>query len=56
MYHRAKPESPLELGVRMKKLIVLLVAGVGAAFAIVNRKQRAEDVKVWRDATSDSAR
>jgi hypothetical protein len=40
----------------MKRIVILLVAAAIAVYAYFKRQQRASDVTVWRDATSDSAR
>jgi hypothetical protein len=40
----------------MKRIIILLIAAAIAAYAYFKRQQRAEDVTVWREATSDTAR
>jgi hypothetical protein len=40
----------------MKRIIILLVAAAIAAYTYFKRQQRAADVTIWREATSDSAR
>ncbi len=40
----------------MKRLLVLVVGGVGAAVAVLRRRKTQADTALWREATSDSSR
>ena len=39
----------------VKRLVLLVAGGVGAAVAVLRRRKTAADTALWREATSDSS-